>query len=652
MSLDEITDLSTLYEGIDVEAKEAQGRDGQGAVPKSVWDTYSAFANTYGGIIILGAQEDETDGHLGPVGIGDPEKVKREFCATLQNPQKVNRNILRERHFKIVQQQGCRILMIEVPRAKREERPIYLGPDPYKGTYKRLDDGDFLCSRDEVQRMFAEASPHPLSDRTLEGTSIDDLEPSTIKRFRLRFRDVKPEHPFLDGSDEEMLEQLQVLREGPHGEEGCVTVSGLVMFGKLPKIERHLPQYFLDYREYLGDPNRWSHRICTDGTWSGNLYDFYTQVIRRLHRDLDVPFRLDEESRRVDETVVHEALREALANTLSHADHETRGSILIERHYDRYLFSNPGRLRLPVQDVMRGGESDPRNPTIHKMFLLLGVAERAGSGVPEILKAWDTQHWRRPLLVEELEPVERTKLTLHMASLLPDEAVKEVERLIGDHAFASLTHAQRIILVTTCVEQDVDHGRLSQLLDMHSRDLTLALQKLVERDYLIRHGHNRWSTYELNTGKAFEDAPLFHQRSHHSEQSSHHSEQSSHYSAQSSPQSSHYSEQSSHYSEQSSHQSADTNDWEALKAIAFAITRGRGWVNQDDMKRAIVQMCNEKALSASELAALLGRSENTIKNNYLPGLINEGRLRYAEKSPTHPAQRYVTPDALDADSEE
>ncbi|MEY2726480.1 MAG: hypothetical protein RLZZ458_2347 [Planctomycetota bacterium] len=49
-------DLELLRESVDLECKLAAGRDGQGAVPEDFWRTYSSFANTDGGIVLLGVQ--------------------------------------------------------------------------------------------------------------------------------------------------------------------------------------------------------------------------------------------------------------------------------------------------------------------------------------------------------------------------------------------------------------------------------------------------------------------------------------------------------------------------------------------------------------------------------------------------------------------
>ena len=61
--------------------------------------------------------------------------------------------------------------------------------------------------------------------------------------------------------------------------------------------------------------------------------------------------------------------------------------------------------------MRRGGESDPRNKTLMKMFNLINIRERSGSGVPNIFNTWNDQGWKEPVIEEKFDP-DRTTLTL------------------------------------------------------------------------------------------------------------------------------------------------------------------------------------------------------------------------------------------------
>ncbi len=97
-----------------------------------------------------------------------------------------------------------------------------------------------------------------------------------------------------------------------------------------------------------GTEARWIDRLTLDGSWPGNLFAFYHRVINKLTADLKVPFRING-GQRQDDTLVHQALREALVNTLVHADYTGRASVLVVKRPDMFGFRNPGLMRVPQE---------------------------------------------------------------------------------------------------------------------------------------------------------------------------------------------------------------------------------------------------------------------------------------------------------------
>ena len=114
---------------------------------------------------------------------------------------------------------------------------------------------------------------------------------------------------------------------------------------------------------------------------------------------------------RIDDTPVHKALREALTNALTHANYYDRRGLVIHRRPQEITIENPGGLRVSIHDAMIGGFSDPRNVTLVKLFNLLSIGERAGSGIPNIYSIWKNQGWKEPTLEEGFNP-DRTVLSL------------------------------------------------------------------------------------------------------------------------------------------------------------------------------------------------------------------------------------------------
>jgi ATP-dependent DNA helicase RecG len=388
------------------------------------------------------------------------------------------------------------VLRIEVPRAPRQQRPVHLGSNPFGGTYLRRYEGDYVADDEAVRRLLAERVEDSRDERVLKGFDFGDLDMDTVAAYRNRFAAVKPGHPWSDLPLAEFLQSIGAW--GKNRDEGFegLRLAGLLMFGRAEVIRDALPHYMVDYQE-RPEPKaekRWIDRLVPDGSWSGNVYDFFRKAYQKLTADLKVPFQL-QEGQRVDDTPVHEALREALANTLIHADFSGRVSVLVVKRPDMFGFRNPGLMRIPPELAVQGGNSDCRNRRLQTMFQLVGYGDHAGSGLPKIYRNWASQHWRRPVLYELREP-EQTLMELRMSSLVPDDAIEELQAHLGDR-FAALSELARMALITASAEGLVSHGRLREISTEHPADISKLLATLVRDGFLSAQGAGRGMVYFL-----------------------------------------------------------------------------------------------------------------------------------------------------------
>ncbi len=490
-----LDDIALLAESVEVECKLAAGQDGKGQLPKDFWPTYSAFANMHGGLIVLGLRE--KDRRFQVHGVEEPDRVIVDLFNTLNNPQKVSANLLTDKDVSTLTIEGKTLVVVEVPAAPRKQKPIYLHGNPFNGhTYRRLNEGDRHCDDETVKRMLAEQIEDERDNRILPGYGMEDIDLDSLRIYRQMLRDEKPGHPFLDFEDFEFLQALKGWRRDRQTGESGLTLAGLLMFGRWSSIQDALPHYFVDYQERpeARTEKRWVDRLVPDGSWSGNVFDFYRRVYRKLTADLKVPFELKDGQRKED-TPVHVALREALVNTLVHADYSGRVSILVVKRPDMFGFRNPGGMRVPLEQAVRGGESDCRNRLMHQMFLMIGLGERMGSGVPRIYSGWASLHWRPPALYEKDEP-EQTLLELRMLDLLPKDVIARLRAQFGA-AFDGLNETDRLIVATAAIERVVSHARVAEISGLHPHDLTLALQRLVREGLLVADGRSRGTVYHL-----------------------------------------------------------------------------------------------------------------------------------------------------------
>jgi ATP-dependent DNA helicase RecG len=609
-------DLS-FYEGPDVEYKA-----GKGGLPSDLWETYSAFANSQGGVIWLGISQ--KSGRLDIHGVPNPEKLVSDFWNTVNNRGKVNINLLTNSDVSIVPiADKAPVVRISVPHADRRQKPVFVGNDPLRGTFRRNYEGDYRCTEAEVRRMFADQSDEPADSRILDGFPFEDLHLESLRQFRNRFASRTP-HPWLAEDDKGLLEKLGGWRrDRASGREG-LTVAGLLMFGREQAIRdpSAVPGFHLDYREhYSDDPSvRWTDRLTLDGTWEGNLFQFYQQVMLKLSTGPGIrrPFQTDAEGYRVTGTPVVEALQEALVNALIHADYAGQGGIVIDRWVDRLEFSNPGTLLVSREQLLRGSVSECRNKSLQLMFQMLGAGDKAGSGIDKIRSSWMSEHWQSPSLSERHGP-DRVVLLLPMLSTLPEAALEALRGRFGAR-FENLTPDEVHAVVTAYVEGEVTNLRLQDMLTLHRVDITRMLRGLVQKGLLVSDGAGRGTRYGIPALEGDAASPL--------------SDTASPPRDAASPLSMSIPE--------GAHAEPAVMD-EVLWHIAEPI-RKQPRAKPELMKKTILALCEVEFLSLQQLATLLGRSSTEkLRENYVGPLVSEGRLtlRYPEAA-RHSEQAYRT----------
>lgn len=303
------------------------------------------------------------------------------------------------------------VIVIEVPMARREQKPIFVNNDMFGGTFKRNHEGDYHCTELQVKSMLRDQTESTMDMRIIEDMTIAQFDRDTVQSYRNRHRSFKPGHPWVNLSDEDYLQKIGAAEMGKD-RRLHPTAAGLLMFGEENRIVRVYPEYFLDYREILDPTIRWTDRLqSSSGEWSGNLFDFYFRVYQKITKNVKIPFKMVGGDR-IDDTPVHRALREVLANCLVNTDFFVPRGVVIKQEDDMLILENPGSIRVGKYQMKLGGQSDPRNKALMKMFNLIDIGERAGSGVPELFAVWENEDWEEPRIEEQLDYVERTTVIL------------------------------------------------------------------------------------------------------------------------------------------------------------------------------------------------------------------------------------------------
>jgi ATP-dependent DNA helicase RecG len=572
------------------------------------------MANTRGGVILLGVEDDGTVS-----GIKDIRGLKKNFWDTINNRGKTSANILSENDLIEYPHPNGLIFAIRIPRASRYQKPVFIGQNPLTGTYRRNSEGDYHCTEQEVSRMLADRSEESADSRILDTFTLGDLDLPSLHQYRQRFASHKPTHPWLSENDEGLLNKVNGWNSCRTTGKKGLTIAGLLMFGKEEVLRTALPQYHVDFREKLSEnlEIRWTDRLVLDGTWPGNLFQFYVRVVQRLAADVKLPFQLDSDLFRKGETVVHVAIREALVNALIHADYQGQGGIVIEKYRDRFEFSNPGTLLISLDQLFHGNISECRNKSLQTMFTLIGAAERAGSGVDKIRMGWSSQHWRSPMVREQMQP-DRVIWKLPMVSLIPSESLEKLKKRLGSK-YSKFNQLEIQSLVTADIEGYVDNSRMRQITNKHPADITKLLQGLVSQEVLIQDGQGRWTRYYLPT-----EPDSVHKNSN----------------------SVHKNSNSVHKNSNSAHKIEVLGDeWAALLLMAEPARQNRRLV-PGEMEKVILNLCQSRWLTRKQLGDLVKRNPDGLRSRFLTQMIGHGLLQLLHPDkPNRKDQAYTSSDS-------
>lgn len=146
----EISRIESWRENGHLEAKLATG-----GLPESIWETYSAFANTGGGLLLLGVEE-RSDHSLRVQGLLNAQEMLEEFLARLRDPGTVSADLVGPDGAEVVDTGAGEVIAIRVPPAPPELRPVFVGGDRLCGVYRREGEADLRCTPEEVERLASE----------------------------------------------------------------------------------------------------------------------------------------------------------------------------------------------------------------------------------------------------------------------------------------------------------------------------------------------------------------------------------------------------------------------------------------------------------------------------------------------------------------
>ena len=468
-----------LPEGIDIEYKAAEN-----GLPKSFWETYSAFANTNGGVIILGY--DERDKMNPKKGFKNPQPIYDQLLNDANNPSKVSFNLLTDDDILIspIADSKRSLIIVNIREAPYSVKPVHIGKDIGK-SYIRLGEGDRLVTKQQLKYLLS-SSHDDIDSQILPKFDIDDINLETVERYRsfLILQDKK----YKDLSTEDLLINIGAYKKDRNGDGTYkLTSGGLLFFGKYNSITDRFPHFQLDYFEKDSNLNsRWIDRVSTgDASFPDlNMFDFLLIVMDKLSSTVKEPFILDENSKtRIPfKKDLEESLREALVNSLMHAYYDADFPIKITALPDYYEFKNPGNMRVTIDEFIKGNSSVTRNPTISTLLRKIGFSEKAGSGGQKI---FDVAARHNLILPTIQSPFDSTTIIIWKVDF--------------KHNINKLPEPDKSILEYISEKGSIKRKQIENDLGLAGQEYSYrrALDRLIEQEFIKRVGSGPGTKYIL-----------------------------------------------------------------------------------------------------------------------------------------------------------
>lgn len=442
----------------------------------NIYESYSSFANTRGGTIYLGVREKKPLNII--TGVTNEPMLKKAFFNSIGNKTKVSVALVDDSQWRAISIEGKVVVEITIREAPISLKPVYLNGNPALAYLRRID-GDYPATPFERRAMELDAVPQKYDMRpNVAGRRFQDLNKETLSRYRSIFNARNPDNLLIGEGDEDFFLHVGALKKNESG-EAVPTNAAILLFGDYLMIKEIFPKYNLDYRENLSGSSRYDYRLDSSSlTWSGNAFDFYHLLVNRIQPLLPNRFHLDGVYEDGGEGLL-ECVREGLANAIANCDYLLPGGVQIIYSKGTLTFKNAGKLRLPIAQVLQGGDSDPRNEGVMNLLHLAKIGDKAGEGVPNIYRRMRSLGYPDPILEQSSAPF-RTILSFLLTTNLATNDPNLETRII--HTLNELGKAS----VT----------EIAKRLSVSNATISLALKKMCESGSVENNG-------KLTKGKEF-----------------------------------------------------------------------------------------------------------------------------------------------------
>jgi ATP-dependent DNA helicase RecG len=625
---DLLSELNAADESPRIEAKRAR------EIGKSIMETVIAFANEPGlggGYLLLGVEskvDAKGDTQYWAVGVPDPDKAQKDLatqCASMLN-------LALRPEMAVERVDGRTVLVVFVPEADACQKPIYLPATGLpKGAFRRIGSTDQRCVDDDLWVLRGASQPQVGPDMVpIADAQMADFDPLAIAEYRRLRALANPLAEELAYNNAEMLEALSAVRR--LGADLKPTLAGLVLFGKPLALRRLFPALRIDYvrvvgTQWVGDPEQRFQSVDIRKPLMLALPQAEASVVDELPKGFRLP-EGDLQSRQ-EPMLSRKVIREALANAVMHRSYQDHSPIQIVRYSNRIEILNPG---FSLKDMASLGApgSRMRNPAIAAVLHEINWAETKGSGIRTMRRLANDAGLPLPEFASDRQKNE-FKVTLFLHHLLTEQDYAWLKALAGDTLSADDAKA----LIYARETGMVDNTACRDFSGLDTLQASNLLRRLRDRGLLEKQGAGNRTHYTLiNPEAATSSTP-----------------QQGELPLEGGKQTLEGGKQTLEGGKQTPEGGKQTpeggkRDLPPLPPkLAQRLPATGARMGETALRQLIRDLCGWHAMRAEDLARLLGKNLQYLRNRHLSNMVQSGELVFQyPDSPNHQMQAYKLPE--------
>ena len=491
MNQSELIQLVDMVRSLQCELDTVEVKLARDRLPRKLFETVSAFANSdAGGVILFGIDEGRA---FDIVGVNDVQRLQADVSSLVHNQMEPPLSP----SFTVADIGGRSVAAVEIHSLSPMQRPCYFKDASLpKGAFIRVGNTNRQMSDYEVFGYRSNRVQPREDEQAVAGAETDDLDVAAVEAYLEQLRKERPDKRYAKQPRDKALRTLRIIRD----DEGVLrpTLAGLLMFGHSPEILE--PQLMISFVQYAGvdahGEGPGGERFLDNKQFTGPLPSMVNEAESYIMSRLRTRTLIEGLLRRDIPEYPRTAIREALVNAVAHRDYSQNArasQIQVRLFGDRLEIASPGGLYGNVTVDRLETSQSARNLHLVRMLQDVRLVENRGSGIDSMIDAMRSAGLEPPQFQDDRHQF--TVVFRNHTLALDDDAVAWLNAVAGA---LPINERQKLALLFLRRHPRLTNGQYRRLHPgLDSREATHELQGLVRCGAAVMRGVRGGASYEL-----------------------------------------------------------------------------------------------------------------------------------------------------------